>query len=113
MPHCIIEHSKELENLISPIKLIEAVHQGTFKSGLFQEKDIKSRAISFEHYQVGDTKLDFVHVTVRILSGRSEKQRKALSNSVLAELNKINLSSTSLTVEICKIEKESYAKLIV
>ncbi|MBT3337793.1 MAG: 5-carboxymethyl-2-hydroxymuconate Delta-isomerase [Anaerolineae bacterium] len=113
MPHCIIEHSKGVKSLSSPINLIEAVHQGAFKSGLFREADIKARAISFEHYQVGNTELGFIHVTVRILSGRNEEQRTKLSNSVLAELEKLNLSSTSLTVEICEIDKESYAKMIV
>ncbi len=113
MPHCIIEHSKRIKSLSSPIKLIEAVHQGTFKSGLFREGDIKTRAISFADYQVGSTELGFVHVTVRILSGRNEEQRRKLSNSVLTELKKLSLSSTSITVEICEIDKESYAKMIV
>ncbi|MBT3315101.1 MAG: 5-carboxymethyl-2-hydroxymuconate Delta-isomerase [Anaerolineae bacterium] len=113
MPHCIIEHSKELGNSISPAKLIIAVHQGAFEAGLFREKDIKTRILSFKDYQVGSTKLNFIHVTVRILAGRSEEQRAILSNAVLSELEKLSLSSTSLTVEICEIDKESYAKKLV
>ena len=113
MPHCIIEYSKEIENSLSPARLLKAVQQGAFNSGLFQERDIKTRTLSFEHYQVGNTELRFIHVTVRILSGRTAEQRANLSNSVLGTLEALGLSSTSLTVEICEIDKESYAKLIV
>ena len=112
MPHCIIEYSKEVENTISPKKLLKIAHQGTFNTGFFDEKAIKSRAIPFEHYLVGGEKLNFIHITIRILSGRTEEQRATISNSVLEELKKIELSSISLTVEICEIDKESYAKLV-
>ena len=49
-------HSKELENEITPSQLIKKVYQGTLKSNLFIDTDIKTRTISFENYQTGNKK---------------------------------------------------------
>ncbi|ROR98001.1 5-carboxymethyl-2-hydroxymuconate isomerase [Sinobacterium caligoides] len=108
MPHCIIEHSKNLE----PAKLIDAVYQGARKSNLFEDDDIKSRTMGFDYYQSGSTKNSFVHVTTKILSGRNLEQRAMLSRSILSELESLNIQSTSLTVEVVEIERTSYAKVV-
>lgn len=112
MPHCIIEYSQELENEIIPSKLIEKVYKGTLNSNLFIDTDIKTRTISFENHKTGNKKVDFINITVRILSGRSKEQRKLLSNSILNEFKNINIKPLSITIEICEIETESYSKLV-
>ncbi len=112
MPHCIIEYSKEIEDKIKPIELIKKVYQGALKSNLFKDKDIKIRTISFTDYQTGNKKINFIHVTVKILSGRSQELRALLSNLILNELKNINIKSISITVEICEIENKSYSKII-
>ena len=112
MPHCIIEYSQELKNKVIPKQLMGSVFAGAFNSKLFEADDIKTRIIPFQHYLSGGHKQNFVHVTLKILSGRNLEQRKALSNSVLAELNKIISTSVSLTVEVIEIEKESYSKVV-
>ena len=76
MPHCIIEYSKELENEITPSQLLKKVYQGTLKSNLFIDTDIKTRTISFENYQTGNKKISFINITIRILSGRTQEQKK-------------------------------------
>ena len=112
MPHCIVEYSQALENQLEPMQLVEAVHSGAKASGLFEDNAIKSRAIPYSHYRTGEQPIDFVHVTVRILSGRDQAQRASLSQAVLAELAKLELSAISLTVEVRDMERESYAKLV-
>ena len=112
MPHCIVEYSRNLENQISPTLLVESVHQGARNSGLFDGNSIKTRALAFDHYQVGNQNLDFIHVTIKILSGRNTEQREALSKAVLNELTKLNLLSISLTVEVRDMERESYSKSV-
>ena len=109
MPHCIIEHSSTLV----AADLLAAVYQGAVKSQLFDHKDIKSRAMAYEQHHSGDGITSFVHVAVKILSGRDIEQKNQLSNAVLQELVALNFSDTSLTVEILDIEKASYAKSIV
>lgn len=109
MPHCIIEHSKGLND----IELLQAVYQGALNSGLFSEYDIKARAIAYECFQIGPEKQHFIHVVVKILSGRSSMQKIMLSSDVLAQLKRLSLSDISLTVEVVDIDKVSYAKQLI
>lgn len=112
MPHCIIEYSHDLAHEIPPNQLIHLVYQGALNSQLFDANDIKTRAIPFRYFSSGDLKQDFVHVTIKILSGRNCQQRKLLSSAVMQELTQIKQTSISLTVEVVEIEKESYNKVI-
>ena len=45
MPHCIIEYSQGVTDQIEIDDLVGAVHQGVLSSGLFDEYDIKTRAV--------------------------------------------------------------------
>lgn len=112
MPHCVIEYSEELGNEVESEHLMYLVYQGALSTYLFEPEDIKIRAIPFEYCPSGSIKQNFIHVTVKILSGRNLEQRTKLSESVLFELRKISLSSVSLTVDIYEIEKTSYAKVV-
>lgn len=110
MPHCIVEHSASLDSeLILPL-----VFSGAMKSELFEinGSDIKVRAITYHSYLTGSEKSDFVHVVLKILSGRSLEQKQMLSKSVLAQLQRLELKSCSLTVEVMDIERVSYSKLV-
>lgn len=64
------------------------VFSGALKSALFEAdgRDIKVRAISDQIYLTGTEKADFVHVVLKILSGRTSAQKQSLAQSVLDEL---------------------------
>lgn len=113
MPHCVIEYSKPLENSIHPAKLIEAVQNGAINSGLFEPSHIRARAIAYDDFVAGYQVQNFIHVTLKILSGRDQEQKKNLSEMVLSELYKIGMGSISMTVEVKDIERETYAKKII
>ena len=55
-----------------------------FDSGLFSEPDIKSRAIALDVFKVGvkPAPRAFIHVAIRLLSGRSDEERKQLADAV-------------------------------
>ncbi|AQU82632.1 MULTISPECIES: 5-carboxymethyl-2-hydroxymuconate Delta-isomerase [unclassified Halomonas] len=110
MPHCIVEHSASLDGDL----LLPLVFAGAMTSKLFEAdgSDIKVRAIAYQSYQTGQVKSDFVHVVLRILSGRTLAQKQMLSKSVLAQLQKLGLQGCSLTVEVLDIERSSYSKLV-
>ncbi|MFT6834524.1 MAG: 5-carboxymethyl-2-hydroxymuconate isomerase [Francisellaceae bacterium] len=110
MPHCIIEYSVELEEIIDPIQLVATAYQGALKSNIFNGDDIKSRSIAYKNYQCGNSKKSFIHVTVKILTGRTPEQHTSLSKSILSEFKKINLSSVIFTMEIAEIERNIYVK---
>ncbi|WP_128163325.1 5-carboxymethyl-2-hydroxymuconate isomerase [Vibrio chagasii] len=111
MPHCIIEHSSTIDGQ----QLNQKVFLGAMESQLFSPtgEDIKVRSLAYQHYQTGELKEDFVHVSVRILSGRQESDKVRLSESILNQLLTLSLSSASLTVEIIDIDRASYSKILV
>ncbi|MCF6189311.1 MAG: 5-carboxymethyl-2-hydroxymuconate Delta-isomerase [Cocleimonas sp.] len=116
MPHCIIEYSKELESEINPKLMINAAHHGALASTLFKESHIKSRTVSYQHYKTGANDLRFIHITLRILSGRTLGQKTDLSQHILSQFKALlgskNLSSISVTVEVSDMERDTYSKII-
>ncbi len=116
MPHCVIEYSRPLEAVVSPQTLMESVHQGAVSSELFDERAIKVRARPYEHYRVAvgaEQEMRFIHVTARILSGRSLEQKQWLSSILLKALEGIPLRNITITVEVVDMEREVYAKSII
>lgn len=114
MPHMLIEYTKGLEDTASPAELINAVYQGACNSELFDNKFVKTRSLAFENYQSGVTDNGFIHVTAKILSGRTAEQRKTLSSSILVELEKVlaGHSPISITVEVVDIDKEAHSQYL-
>ena len=112
MPHCIIEYSKDLENLVKPLALINAVHQGVVTSKLFDESHIKTRTRAYSHYKTGTGDLRFLHVATYILSGRNSEQKVKLSQAILSHLELLGLTEVTITVQICDIDTESYSKAV-
>ncbi|PKO81946.1 MAG: 5-carboxymethyl-2-hydroxymuconate isomerase [Betaproteobacteria bacterium HGW-Betaproteobacteria-13] len=111
MPHCIIEHSTDFDS----DQLVSEVFTAALNSGLFDPdgNDIKVRALSFSSYLTGPRKSPFIHVALRILSGRTPEQRSHLSSTVVAQLRALGFSNTSITAEVVEMERGSYGKVIV
>ena len=114
MPHCIIEFSNGLKSQTDIELLMNKVTEGSLASGLFELKDIKTRAIAYDYFQsagkVEDA--DFIHVEVKLLAGRNMLQRKLLSKSVLDAILSLGLKRISVTVEINDLDTECYAKQV-
>lgn len=110
MPHCIIEHSIE----VNGDELIPLVHQGAAASELFElnGSDIKVRSIPYSNYKTGNTDLYFVHVTLRILSGRSLDEKSNLSQLILNQLEQAISQKCSISIEVVDIDRETYAKTV-
>ncbi|WOG29032.1 5-carboxymethyl-2-hydroxymuconate Delta-isomerase [Endozoicomonas sp. 8E] len=113
MPHCIIEYSSDVEQKCSIRELVSAVHQSTLESGLFKAEDIKSRAIPYEHFQTAQPEQSFVHITARIMKGRTSEQKKSLSQKVLNAADQIIPWVNILSVEILDIDTDCYSKRMV
>jgi 5-carboxymethyl-2-hydroxymuconate isomerase len=110
MPHCIIEYSKDID--IEPSVLIDQVFKSALNTKLFEEHHIKTRTLVFDHYQKGALKEKFIHVSAKILSGRTLKQRSILSQSILDGLVNLGLNSVTITVEVIEMERGSYTKKV-
>ncbi len=112
MPHCIIEYSHEVADQVSIEELMAAVHRGAMDSGLFDEYDIKTRALAYQKHRTGQTQDSFVHLTVRLLSGRNDQQKSFLSEKLLASIEPLLPNVASVGVEICDMHRESYRKRV-
>lgn len=108
MPHCIVEHSSDLNSNL----FLEPVLKGCIASSVFagKEENIKLRAVPYEHFLLNDGSERFVHVSLKILSGRTDEQKALLSQAVLAQLQTLNLSQCVISVEVEDLHLPSYAK---
>ena len=112
MPHVIIEHSEDVAAQISVDDLMAAVHDAAMASELFPEYDIKTRVIAYRHHRTGQTRDAFVHVAVHLLDGRSEAQKAALADGILAKIEPLLPRVASVGVEIVDIHRASYRKRV-
>lgn len=114
MPHCIVEHSANL----SSSELMPLVFEAVRDSGLFEAdgSDIKVRAIPYQDYLVGTgggtRTVDFIHIELKILSGRTPEQKQHLSRGVLEQIKTLALQPCSMTVEVVDMDRASYAKCV-
>ncbi len=109
MPHCIIEYSRELEPTLDLNELLNNVYQGTSDSGLFGASQIKTRAIPYDHHLTEAAKADFIHIAIRILSGRTDEQKETLTASVLGKVKEV-LDDIPVTIEVVDIHRSSYVQ---
>ncbi|ADZ90581.1 5-carboxymethyl-2-hydroxymuconate Delta-isomerase [Marinomonas mediterranea] len=113
MPHCIVEYSQNLAQEVPPDEWLEAVKKGCLESELFEESDLKLRAVAYKTYMTGGQEDAFVHVVVKILEGRTQAQRAMLSEQVLHQLTLLAVKHISLTVEVVEMELATYSKRVV
>ncbi|MGO2010637.1 MAG: 5-carboxymethyl-2-hydroxymuconate Delta-isomerase [Pseudoalteromonas sp.] len=110
MPHIIIEHSEDLPVL--PQVLVEKIHKTAYDSGLFELHTIKTRAIAYQQYLLGEGKgkSGFIHIAAHIMAGRSIEQKQLLSEELLTCLKTYCRESDSLSVNIQDVDHEIYRK---
>lgn len=119
MPHIIIEHSKDIskiEELFLEIPKILENH----KEGNFSIPACNARSISFDKFMIGEKnqeKTSFIHISLKILAGRSVEIRKAVAKEIVEYAKnfvaKQNLKKEQInvTVDVIDMEKEPYQKI--
>ncbi len=117
MPHLTLEYSDNLDGFDARAA-VAAINQASVASGLFGESDIKTRALRLDCWQVGieSTPRAFAHVRIALLSGRTDEERKALAEAVLAALQPrvpaLAGGEVQLSVETVDLDRPSYAKAV-
>ena len=118
MPHLTLEYTRNL-NLPDASATLAALNAAMAGSGLFDEADIKSRAIALDNFKIGTAPAPraFAHVRIALLAGRSSQQRKTLADAVLAALavavNGQIGTEIQLSVETVELDRTSYAKAVI
>lgn len=111
MPHCIIEYSAPLAAQIDINELTQSVHQGALASELFEPSAVKSRAYASQSCQVGLlADGSFIHITLKIMPGRTDEQKKHLTQMVYRQISELTLGVSSLTMEVLELDSAHYFK---
>ncbi|MEO0369255.1 MAG: 5-carboxymethyl-2-hydroxymuconate Delta-isomerase [Pseudomonadota bacterium] len=108
MPNFIVEFSAPLTEQVATDVMIDKVYSGAKASGHFPPEAIKVRTQSRSNYRLHTGQNDFLHVAGHILSGRTDEQKKVISEAILTELKTLPLSSVFVSVEIVDIHRESF-----
>lgn len=108
MPHFIIECSENILAQQSPATIMQAVYETVEATGLFAESDIKVRIAPYTHYQLGEGKMDFIHIFGSIMEGRSTGQKADLSRKIIERLNQLFPAISVLSMNVQEFERATY-----
>lgn len=118
MPHIVVEYTPNLGELPFDAMLAAVTRRLAASPEIGDEADLKARVLRAEAFRVGlaDEGRGFIHVTLRILAGRSPQAKKDLSQRVLAGMREhLPLLPEALTaylsVEVVDMDRESYGKV--
>jgi 5-carboxymethyl-2-hydroxymuconate isomerase len=109
MPHCLVEGSLTLTQLIEPVELVGLVEGKTVGCGLFSMGELKLRLSLDEHFSVGGSQEDFVHLIFYILAGRTPAQKQRLSTQIVRALVERLPGVATISQEVRDIEREVFS----
>lgn len=108
MPHFIIDCSENIITLKSPNEIMQNVYNTAESTQLFSKGDIKVRINPFKHYNIGNSKDDFIHIFANIMEGRTISQKAQLSKSIIRELKNMFPDVPIISINIRDFEKTTY-----
>lgn len=108
MPHFIIECSEPVIAMKSPEEIMQKVYDTAEATQLFSPGDIKVRIKPYTHYNIGNTKDDFIHVFSFIMEGRSAAEKNKLSKHMITDLEILFPNVTIVSINIKDFEKAGY-----
>ena len=108
MPHFIIHCSKSLLSTNSPDGLMQSVHNEAESTGLFASGDIKVRIQDFAYFNNGNSNTDFIHIFGNLMEGRTEAQKKNLSERIISKLKVEFPAVEIISINLRDFEKASY-----
>ena len=117
MPHIIVEYSANLEDQVSPQRLVDALHQAALGAGVLPIGGLRTRAERREIYAVADCDPEnaFVAVLVRMGQGRDAATRLRVAETLMAALERetaeaFRTRGLGLTVEVQEIDATASLK---
>ena len=111
MPHFIIDCSESILSLADPDELMQSVYDAAESTGLFTTRGvggIKVRLRPYKHFTNVDGDEHFVHVFANIMEGRTQEQKKALSEKVVRALKRLLPGIDIISMNIRDFEKATY-----
>jgi len=118
MPHIVVEYTPNLGDLPFDAMLAAVTRRLAASSEVEDEADLKARVRCADPFRVGlqDAGRAFIHVTLRILAGRTPEAKKDLSRRVadgmLEHMPEFPSGlAVHLSVEVVDMDRGSYTKV--
>ena len=111
MPHFIIDCSESILSLANPDELMRSVYAAAEATGLFASSGvggIKVRLRPYKYFTNVDAHEHFVHFFANIMEGRTQEQKKALSEKVVRALKELLPAVEIISMNIRNFEKATY-----
>jgi len=114
MPNLVLEYTNSVDERVNIQGLLEDLHKVALDSGLFAADDVKSRALRCYNWLIGEHEdsEDFIHITFELLEGRSDEQKKKISDKLMAVLQEQAGHVKSLSVNMRDMDRSSFQKII-
>jgi 5-carboxymethyl-2-hydroxymuconate isomerase len=112
MPHFIIDCSESVLGLADPDELMRSVYAAAEATGLFATSGvggIKVRLRPYRHFTNVDAHEHFIHVFAYVMEGRTEEQKKALSERVVRALKELLPEVDIVSMNVRDFEKATYS----
>lgn len=110
MPHFIIEHGNALHGENDHKDAMEIAFQCGEACGFIDPLDIKVRLQPYTAFFAGDGRSSFIHITVRLLSGRTAEHKENLAIAMRDAFDARFGQVQSISIEICDMDRASYKK---
>jgi 5-carboxymethyl-2-hydroxymuconate isomerase len=117
MPHLIVEYSSNLDDRLDIRALVGVVHDAAVATGIFELKQIRTRAERREVYVLanGDPENAFVLVTVRMLRGRDQETRRRVGDAIFRALGQYlqpvaEQAPLAVSLEVQEIDPVAFAR---
>jgi len=111
MPHFIIECNQNAGKVLDRAVLVQSVFDVAFQSGLFAKANIKSRLKIYDESLVAGEDHDFIHVWGYIREGRTDKQKRQLSEDIVGKIKELYKDAFVVSCNIEELDENSYVKI--
>ncbi len=88
MPHLNIEYSANVGEVLDIQGLVDRIHETALATGIFPLGGVRTRAEARTHYRIadGNPAAGYIHMVVRIGSGRDVETRREAGERIFAAL---------------------------
>jgi 5-carboxymethyl-2-hydroxymuconate isomerase len=88
MPHLNIEYSANLGEALDIQALVDRIHETALETGIFPLGGVRTRAEARSHYRIanGNPDAGYIHMIVRIGSGRDAETRRSAGEKIFGAL---------------------------
>lgn len=112
MPHFVIEYSRGVEDRHDIKEMMQIAFDAGVATNEMTADALKVRTKAYDDFLMENDTHSFVHVTVFLLSGRTEEQKLHIGGMLHSRLDAFLTSVTSLTVDIRDMNRPVYQKRV-